>query len=70
MEWTDSPIAMDFRWPTLSEDSKEFLTILGKKMGKLVKGGDAEPGRNKPLSISIHIYPYLFFFFLVKKEFL
>ena len=25
-----------------SEDSEEFLTILGKKMGKLVKGGDAE----------------------------
>ena len=26
-----------------AEDSEEFLTILGKKMGKLVKGGDAEP---------------------------
>ena len=32
--------------PMASEDSEEFLTILGKKMGKLVKGGNAEPWRN------------------------
>ena len=38
-----------------SEDSEEFLTILGKKMGKLVKGGDAEPWRNDFL-------PFLSFF--------
>ena len=35
--------------PMASEDSEEFLTILGKKMGKLVKGGDAEPWRNDVL---------------------
>lgn len=45
--------------PMASEDSEEFLTILGKKMGKLVKGGDAEPWRNDFLLLD---------YFFVKKH--
>ena len=37
--------------PVDSEDSEEFLTILGKKMGKLVKGGDAEPWSGKRITL-------------------
>jgi len=42
--WTESFfIAVTRNVPRCAKDSEEFLTILGKKMGKLVKGGDADP---------------------------